>query len=48
MRRLVGAGAALAIAVALVVYTSAAYCYPLCSLWTDANPEYYLFFCYFC
>jgi hypothetical protein len=40
--------AAVLAAVFVVTTTAASACYPLCVLYTDSNPEWYLFFCYLC
>ena len=46
-------GTALAVSLAAIPYVFTAfmmngYCYPGCVIWTDSNPEWYLFLCYLC
>lgn len=43
----VGVASALA-TVFVAVTTAASACYPLCSIWNDSNPEWYVFFCWLC
>lgn len=32
----------------VLVTTVANTCYPLCVIWNDSNPEWYLFLCFLC
>lgn len=44
-------GSLLALLLAVVgshVTLHASACYPLCVIWTDANPEWYVFLCFLC
>ena len=36
------------LAVGFVVTNAASGCYPLCALWNDSNPEWYVFMCFLC
>lgn len=48
-RRLTGLSIACLLAmVALNLTYAASACYPLCVIWTDANPEWYVFLCFLC
>lgn len=48
-RRLIAFGVAAVPMLALVAARATlGYCYPGCSIWSDSNPEWYLFLCYLC
>jgi hypothetical protein len=48
MKRLRYALAAAVPMLALVAIRTYAACFPLCAIYNDSNPEWYLFFCYLC
>ena len=48
-RRLVAFGvAAMPLIIAIVVRAAFGACFPLCAIYNENNPEWYLFLCYLC
>ncbi len=41
-------GSLIAFAVCVLLIVTANYCFPLCAIYTDSNPEWYLFQCWTC